>query len=380
MTAVQPSRFGRSKVFGFAIPRRLPTVAGILHERGWQTAAVSASPIVRKTRSSKNPAGGYGRGFDQFHESCLDREAACVNKQARKFLDSLAEPFFLYLHYMEPHDPYDPPDSFEQPYARPHDGPDFIAAGDPSPIAAMTYAQGPQLDIRDEDWQHLIDLYDDEINYFDAHFGELLSDLDARGLADRTIVALVADHGEEFAEHRDVMHCRSVADVQMHTPLVIRVPGVSPARVAAPVSNVDLVPTLLDYLQVDLQVDLQGDPQADPRVDGERFDFDGHSLRGFANAPDRKSRPVFGAWRGSSFVLDGRFKLIFTKSGARTRLYDIVADPGETRDLSETQSVEADRLRSVLLAHLGASSGETPQPTESDTELMNRLRALGYLK
>jgi hypothetical protein len=90
------------------IPDRFPTIAELLHDQGYATAAVSASPIVRVTPSDHNPSAGFGAGFDVFDETCLWDTAACVNLRAQKLLADLEEPFFLYLHYMEPHSYYDP--------------------------------------------------------------------------------------------------------------------------------------------------------------------------------------------------------------------------------------------------------------------------------
>lgn len=364
LTALYPSRFRRFPIFGFAIPRRFPSIASILGQRGWQAAAVSASPIVRNKPSPQNPAGGYGVGFEPFREDCLNQDADCVNAEALHLLDTLREPFFLYLHYMEPHEPYRPPAGFERRFAGLREGPDFIVAGDPKPIAEKRYSNPPTSSVSEDDWRHLMDLYDDEIRFFDARFGNLLSALDDRGLSQSTVVALAADHGEEFAEHGDVMHCRNLHDVQIHTPLIVRVPGESAGRIDAPVGNVDLVPTLLDYLEVD--------------TSGLRFD--GRSLRGSRIDTPQSPAPVFGAWRGSGFVTDGGFKLIVDLASGGSRLYDLASDPGETRSVNAEHPAEAERLRGLLDAHHRALGADAPRSAEPDEKLMERLRKLGYLQ
>jgi len=201
LTSRYPGIFIRQEKGQLGIPEDIPSIAEILSAVGYNTIAVSASPIVRATPNRYNPNGGFDRGFDTFVEGCVWRHGACVNKKVFDQLDLAKSPFFMYVHYMEPHGPYLPPENYSRRFAGDYKGHDFIATGDPNPIAKMLYNDGPELDITDGDIQHLVDLYDDEIRYFDRVFRRLVQNLEERGLLDHTLIVFAADHGEEFMEH-----------------------------------------------------------------------------------------------------------------------------------------------------------------------------------
>jgi len=174
MTSRYPEVFTRQETGQMGIPEEYPAIAEILDAQGFHTVAVSASFIVRATPSDYNPNGGFDRGFDTFVEDCLWRHGSCLSGRVERQLDTLEEPFFLYIHYMEPHSPYRPPTRYSNLFAGEYEGFDFIRDGDPNPIDKMLYADGPKYEISDRDIGHLIDLYDP------AHpeFGPLKSALD----------------------------------------------------------------------------------------------------------------------------------------------------------------------------------------------------------
>jgi arylsulfatase len=351
------------------IPAEYPTIAEIMRDRGYHTIAVSASPIVRATASKENPKGGFGAGFDVFDESCLWREAAMVNARALELLGEGREPFFLYLHYMDPHGPYAPPAAHQKRFTGPYEGHDFIAIGDIGPIGEMLYDNGPKLEISDRDLQHLVDLYDDEILYFDGQLEQLVASLRKDDLLDRSLLVLTSDHGEEFLEHGHVGHCRGVWNNLTHVPLLMRVPGIDGGgRTDAPVQLVDIVPTLLDEFSIDataipfdgtsLGILLRGDDPA--------------NLRGYAFSDQSKYRAADdGRWH---FILDGIESTV--------TLYDLRADPLEQRDLFTRNHPEGERLGAVLNGWLK----ETGQWVRFDEALAaskakeEELRALGYLQ
>ncbi len=230
------------------LPAGIPGLAELLHARGFHTAAVSASPIVRASPGRFNPGGGYGRGFDSFQEDCVWQGADCVTGQALPHLGRDPRPLFLYLHYLDPHGPYAPPAGYRPRFARGRPDKDFVRRGDPNPIARWLYQGGADPRVTAADLAYLVDLYDDKIAFFDAQLGRLVAALRAGGLLDDTLLVLAADHGEEFLEHGDVKHCRNLFDTTIRTPLLLRVPGARPRAVAEPVENLDIVPTLLDLL------------------------------------------------------------------------------------------------------------------------------------
>ena len=346
------------------IPSEVPTIARILTDHGFDTAAVSASPIVRATPSDSNPHGGFDAGFRIFDEQCLWKPAECVNAAARRVIGELDSPFFLYLHYMDPHDPYRPPGSFGRRFADDYSGFDFIARGDPNPIEEMIYGSGATVDIDERDIGQLVDLYDDEIAYFDERFGELLDWLAADALLDETMVIVASDHGEEFLEHGHIKHCRTVFDSSTHTPLIISVPGVAAHRpVEAAVENLDIVPTILDYVGLDAP-------------DG---GVQGRSLRPLMEGRAIPADFVFSLQYPWASVDDGRRKLISNLTRTDHRLYDLATDPSETSNLAAADPETVGRLRAVLAPWLAREVDALAGRTGLE-ESIAQLEALGYLR
>ena len=375
LTSRWPADFLGQPEKAMGIPQAIPSLAEILRDRGFQTAAVSASPIVRASPSRHNPGGGFDRGFERFDESCLWREAACVNAVAFAELDRLAgdgRPFFLYLHYMDPHGPYAPPAGRPRRFAGPGpSGPEkeFIRRGDPNPIAAHLYRDAPDPGAAAADVAHLVDLYDEEIASFDAELGRLLGALDARGLAGETIVVVASDHGEEFLEHGHVKHCHTLFDTEIKTPLVLRVPGIPGGRrLPQRAQNLDIVPTLLDYLDLEVEGLRLDGRSLEPAIE------DGLEVADLQLA-------LQGPLRSAS---DGRFKLVHDlgRRGADgLALYDLKADPDETRDVAAGERRAFGRLRRLLAAWLAAvEPGGGGDAVREAEEAERRLRSLGYLE
>jgi len=349
------------------IPAEYPTIAEILRARGYHTIAVSASPIVRSTPSKENPNGGFGAGFDVFDETRLWGDAAMVNAQALELLGEVREPFFLYLHYMDPHGHYAPPADHQKQFAGPYDGHEFIAAGDYNPIADMLYDNGPEVDISDRDLQHLVDLYDDEILFFDGQFEQLAAALREDDLLDRSLLLLTSDHGEEFLEHGHVGHCRGVWDTLTHVPLFIRIPGLDGGgRVDAAVQLIDILPTMLDWLG----------------IDDAGIPFEGTTLCSLFEGGKPTRNYAFTDQSKYRAADDGRWHFILDGVESKVTLYDIRADPLEQHDLFTPNHPEGDRLGTILNGWLK----DTGQWVRFDEALAagkakeEELRALGYLE
>jgi len=385
LTSRYPAAFIGRPAGQQGIPEGIPSLAEILDARDYDTVAVSASPIVRKTPNQFNHQGGFDRGFDVFDESCEWAPARCVNQRALEYLEALPggdRPFFLYLHYMDPHDPYWRPPEFRGRFAQEYTGGKaFIAEGNPNPIGEMLYDDGPELDITEEDRRHLVDLYDEAIAYFDAQLAALLLELGVRGLLDDTLIAVVSDHGEEFLEHGHIKHCRTVFDTEIKTPLILAGPvlGVSDGglRVPAVVENLDLVPTILDYLGID------------PSLDSASPELEGVSLRplieGRTGATPNEAG--LGGLDGRAFswqatkrsVTEERYKLIF-HFGRRFELYDLQQDPQETRDVLQENRRTYARLRETLTAWMDRTEPGHFQLDRADAaKEEEKLKSLGYL-
>jgi arylsulfatase A-like enzyme len=348
------------------IPAGMPTLAEILRRHGYATIALSASPIVRKTGTKYNNHGGFDAGFNVFDEQCMWREARCLIEKLLPYLDVAGEPFFAYLHYMDPHDPYRPPPWYRRRYSAAYEGLDFVAAGNPNPIADAIQWQKLMPEYQPRDLQHLIDLYDDEITYFDGDFAVLMGDLASRGVLERTIVVLVADHGEQFLEHGYMKHCNTLFDTDIHTPLSFRLPGVAAMELFEPVQNVDAVPTILDYAG----------------IDPSEYEFDGRSLRRLIEGrQDGDPSYAFAMQGARRSVADERYKLRYNARRKEFQLHDLARDPQELFDVLDENPETFVRLQPILhgwetKVAAGASAEELAKIGE---EVQERLRALGYL-
>lgn len=363
-----------------AIPPEVPTLATLLAREGFDTAAISASPIVRKTPSKHNPVGGYGQGFAHFDESCEWLTAGCVTGRAVDYLDRLTPPFFLYLHYMDPHDPYRPGEPFSGRFAKDYEGErDFVRRGNPNPIQGLI-RQGRGDELAAADIAHLSALYDEEILAFDKGLGDLFRNLETRGLLDSSIILLASDHGEAFYEHSDIKHCRGIHDNQIRVPLIFWMPGIAgPIARASPVSNLDIVPTLLDYLGLDPKGSSLDKPLA------------GRSLRPVIESEELVPAFSFSAMGPYRSVNNERYKLVHHLGKGSYALFDILADPKESRDLLADRGVsrnlalldraELQGLKKELLRWMSDVEGGVSRKRrlERAEEIEEELRSLGYL-
>jgi len=366
MTSRYPDVFARQGKNQFGIPAEYPAIAEVLDDLGYYTVAVSQSPVVRNTPSKHNPNGGYGRGFDRFVEGCVWRHGACLNNKIFKELKLVERPFFLYLHYMEPHAPYFHPPRHRLRFTGEYEGFDFIRDGNPKPIGKMIYDDGPEYEITDRDIQHLADLYDDEIRYFDYVFRSLLEELEAQGLLEETMIVFASDHGEEFLEHGHISHCRGVWDTVTHVPLILKIPGVDGGRIDTAVENLDIVPTILDYLA----------------LDSDGSEFEGRSLRPLIESRDAAIRYAFAEQTEYRSSDDGRFHLILDSDTDGFTLFDIENDPLEQHDLYDPAHPQFGPLRHALFGWLEQTSQRQrlDESTAADRAKEEELRALGYLE
>ena len=359
--------FYRQEAREMGIPEEYPTLAELLAAGGYQTVAISASPIVRATGSDENPNGGFGRGFQTFDETCLWNTAECVNRVARELVDDLQEPFFLYLHYMDPHGHYAPPESYQRRFAGPYEGHDFIAVGDHNPIGDMLYADGPELEITERDIQHLVDLYDDEIRYFDGQLQALLNPWIESDLLDRSLLVITSDHGEEFMEHGQVGHCRGVWDTLTRVPLIMRIPEVAGGhRIESAVQLIDVVPTLLDELA----------------IESAGVAAEGVSLTGVLRGGPATRQYAFTDQSRYRAVDDGRLQFVLDGADFTAAIFNVQKDPLAQHDLFTGSHPEVERLGAALNRWLD----ETGQWINFDAALAaakakeEELRALGYLR
>jgi arylsulfatase A-like enzyme len=273
----------------------------------------------------------------------------------RRALDWIAahdeRPFFMFLHYMEPHDPY---------FAHPFDGRAFARVADPNPPPAMAGAYR--------------DAYDGEIRYLDAQLARLLDELRSRGLYDRSLIVLTSDHGEEFHEHGGWWHGLTLYEEQIAVPLIVKPPrgGAAGAVNDGLVSSLDIAPTVLAVAGVPIPETMQGKP-----------------LGLAAGAPAPRDH-VFAEQDLEGNILqayqhDG-WKLIDANPGnprglPARQLFELGRDPGERQDLAAARAERAERLATDMAAvrsHAEAVAVDAGETT-IDAATEERLRALGYV-
>jgi arylsulfatase A-like enzyme len=273
-----------------------PTLAEMLQHAGYRTAGVYSAPYLE-------PHWGFGRGFEDYQAAYGSAvvEASARSAALRARIDAAAaagdwaryddlrraqvtvdddlftiahrdvtsdqvtravlaaidgkdaRPWFVFAHYFDPHYDYVPPPPydtrFDPDYTGTLDGRGFLT----NPRIARRDPTRPDAYVReigDRDLEHLVALYEGEVAWVDEHLGTIFHALDARGETARTLVIVVADHGEEFFEHGGIGHHRTLFEESVRVPLLLRLPGVLPAgaSVAGLVSVTDVFPTVLEIV------------------------------------------------------------------------------------------------------------------------------------
>lgn len=346
---------------------RLSAAAETLPERlraaGYRTAALITNPNLT--------AGfGFDQGFDDFTYLTEEAGADEVHSAAVHWLESRAgdEPFFLYLHTLDPHSPYTAPASFRRRLA-----PGVAETTARRSLDIVDDLQAGRIEVTEALAAELEALYDAEIAFNDHHFGALLDELEERQLFEDSLVILASDHGEEFHEHGNWQHGRALHGESIDVPLIIKLPRDGGGRrVAHRVQQVDLLPTLLAYLGLAAEVELEGRSllplmAAEPAVGQHARVFSYLHLDG----PARLS------------VLDGEWKLIQRLEHGnllRPRLYHLGEDPGERENLAQQYPVRAGYLAALMQAKLAATERSLPREAAAiDDGVRKSLKALGYL-
>lgn len=336
LTGLFPPRHGVRDNGTFVLAPKVETLAERLAARGYDTAAVVSAVVLARHQ-------GLDQGFRVYDDDLgagyaagtlvSERDAEAATAAALKVLKDLKPPFFLWVHYYDPHEEYRPPTRFADA------------------------ARGPHR------------LYDGEITYMDEQIGELLKKLPAG-----TDVLAVGDHGEMLGEHGEATHGLLLNRAARRVPLLLAGPDVPAGRVSdCLVRTADVTPTLLA---------LAGAPPA--------AGLDGRSLlplsAGAAGACSRQTYtetflPFFAyKWYPLRALADDRF--LYLKA-PKSSLYDLTADPGESRDLAPAQPQSARAWEGKLATFL-SSQGEklnTPVRPENilSAEQRRQLASLGYL-
>ena len=304
------------------------TLAEHLRRQGYSTAAfVSGYPL--------RALFGLDRGFDRYDdalpvgaEGWIERPAPDTTAAAVAWLRGARRPFFLWVHYYDPHDPYTPPRAFWRP--------------------------GPR------------GAYDGEVTYVDHAIGALragIPEADRRGL----LTVFTADHAESLGEHGEQAHGFFLYDTTVVVPAIFHFPGrVSPARSESPARLVDVMPTLLDLAGLPAVAGTDGVSLA-RLLSGGRLPMEP------AYVETRQPWITYG-WSPLAAVRHGGFKYV---AAPRPELYDLARDPGETRNLAEEMRTRAADLAALLARFERAPAAGAAR--SADPQVLESLRALGYV-
>ena len=380
---------GGGGMASYGIPEGVTGLAEALSALGYATGGFVANPTL-------HAGNGFTRGFDEFWSPPVETASLLLHADelSRRAIPWLAEhqgePFFLYAHYLDPHDPYDNPDvaGGTSPFYPGYRG--SISGRDVHALHAGQIALAdPAADVA-----HLTALYDSEIRYADRHVGRLLGSLDPEVLAE-TLIVVTSDHGEELYERGGWKHGQTLYEEQIRVPLVVRWDGVIPAggRVDGTALLIDLVPTLLAAAgapPTDLPgIDLPGIDLLGALSGREPLPRRAAFARHFAIGPTRAAA-VLGSSklirfdRSAAFVpsnpLEERIWRLDRSRLEPVELYDLADDPDERTNLAAAEPAEVARLNAVIDQRLAGGGGAAARaPAADDPETTKRLKALGYL-
>jgi arylsulfatase A-like enzyme len=354
--------------FRGALPTGHLTLAEVLTANGVPAAGFVA-----------NPFGGTGfgldRGFTQFRVVRGDAGRPTVQAESLvaavgPHLDHIGDrPSFTYVHFLQPHFPFDQPEPFVTLF-----GPDApLTRAERESAAWTTRVNRGRRALDADEREHLVRLYDGSLASADRQVGRLRRMLEDRGLLERVVLVIMADHGEELYDRGLIGHGGRLYEEVLHIPLIIRFPkGTGPVglRLKAPVDLLDLAPTILDVMG------LSG-------AGGSDRAFEGRSLLPVLFGRPGKlqigrsmhERPLYS-------LRDRPWKLIHSVRTGQTELFQLADDPGETRSLDAAEPVRAEFYRQSLYRWLrglsktrGGSVALRLSPEDQEA-----LRALGYIR
>lgn len=364
------------------IDEKTVTLPEALKDVGYVTAAFSANVAVVIASA------GFAQGFDSFealemplapgevsNDPVVVRDgtgrrtqaatANTVTDAALAWLGARADktkPYFMYVHYYDPHTSYAPPREYAERFG--------VAADDPMAGPGWAMAMAGTAPPTGRNLEKLIALYDGEIAFTDTEVGRLIDG--ARADGSNPLVIVTSDHGEEFGEHGGTQHGRTLFEEVLHVPLIVAGAGTAAGRVVdTPVSIVSLPLTVVELARAELP-----------------GSFSVPSLVATLRGGEPAAQPVYAEldwgrgihhWTG----IDGLWKLVVDRK-FQSVLYDLATDPGERTERQGSEPGRTHAMRGAVDAHVKASakvrSAQPPGVRNLDAQQEKRLRALGYIK
>jgi choline-sulfatase len=336
-TGLVPPHHGVRDNGGFFLGDEKVTLAERLKTAGYATGAFIGAWVLESRW-------GLGQGFDHYSDrfelskykvvslGTVQKPGDEVMTDTLAWLESVrSRKFFAWVHLYDPHTPYEPP----EPYA-------------------SRYPDTP---------------YIGEIAYTDAVVGRLTSWLREKGLLDRTVIVLTADHGESLGDHGEAAHAYFIYNATTHVPFIVRTPWGLTGRSAARVSGTDVMPTVLDLVGLSPQEGIDGRSLARAVL------HPGAALGHVAYSETYFPRYHFG-WQHLRSLRDERYSFI---DAPEQELYDLSTDPGETTNIFKANSARAEELRLRMEALSTDAGNQAPERQSLDPDTLQRLAALGYV-
>lgn len=366
LTGLTPAQHGVHRN-GELPQRELPSFFAAIEEQGAKSAAIVAAGVLRE--DFLRPL-GIDQFFDLQDQATYFVDAEVINQRAIAWLEKNGEqPFALWLHYFDTHEPYTPPPAFAERFTEGYAGP-LPNALDTPWLVSLNRAE-VRAGLSERDLRHVVDLYDAEIAYLDAQLGRLFSFLEERRLLAETLVVLVGDHGQAHGENDFFGHGEKLIEPVIKVPLIVRMPGQKRHfEVEAAVETLDIVPTLADLFGFA--------PGAEARGRSLRAALQGGELAPASlRVVERRSYPAVAERRG--IVLHaGEQKWIYYRETAGATYHHGKAEgvgglDGENFYVANSRAA---RRLEQLVTELDASTRESA-PLPADVRDM--LRSLGYL-
>jgi arylsulfatase A-like enzyme/Flp pilus assembly protein TadD len=337
LTGRLPISHGVRDNAGYHLDDSETTLAEILKDRGYSTSAFVSSFVLDSVFNINQGFDFYYDNFDTAEFQGLDpraieRRADETLAEAQLWIDKNKDKkFFTWVHFYDPHDPYEPPEPYRSEYTSvPYDG---------------------------------------EVAYTDWAVGELLSKLEQTGVMSKTIFIVTADHGEGLGEHGESRHGLFIYNSTVHVPLLIHLPGEKNGRVDQLVSHIDLTPTILDFLGIPVSKSIQG-ASLIPLLNGKE------KSERFAYSESLYSSLHYG-WAPLESVTSKQYKYIHAP---RPELFDLEKDFSESSNLASQKGPLAKAMNSELQEIKDLYTNKNSEgPGKMDPEVEEKLRSLGYI-
>ncbi|MFH1311767.1 MAG: sulfatase [Candidatus Eisenbacteria bacterium] len=339
-TSLYPTQHGAVH-FRNTIRDECPTLAELLKANGYATYGVVNAPYLKAQYK-------LNRGFDFYNLTPIDgRNAEGTTSDALDWIDMRGNaPFFLFVHYFDPHLPYSPPAPYDTIFDPDYSG-RLRNVYDPKRLPAIRLRKFDEMKaVSQDDWDHIRSLYDGEVAFTDEAVGSLLEGLEEKGLLKNTLIVFLSDHGEEFYEHDGFEHGHSLYDELLRVPLIFSLPGRLPegVRIGRQVRLVDIAPTILDLLGLEPDPRFEG-VSLKPLLTGEGSVV---ANKGALLPPEIAYAEAILYGTEQKSVTAYPWKFIYDMATAKRTCFNLAEDPGERNDISDAPSQSLSLLETAL--------------------------------